>query len=116
VLPFRLTEPVSEVRAKRLHPSKTQSKYRGNDDKCPHCGARYGDFKTGLTYQEVFICLWTSSDDPSDWRYKKRRTVLGYWHSLKKKAFAEHIEMCEQEKIFSFVQEPLEELDEAVPF
>jgi hypothetical protein len=114
---FRLKELPSGVRPTRLHPSKTQSNYRGNRDKCPFCGLTYGDFKTGLTYQEVFICLWTQSEDPSDWRYKKRRTILGYWHSLKKAAWLEHKQMCEQEKLFSFVQEPLEdELDEAVPF
>lgn len=43
----------------------------------------YDDFRTGLTFAEVRQMLWVHSDDPRDWRYKRRRTVLGLWHSIK---------------------------------
>jgi len=30
-----------------------------------------------------------NSDDPKDWRYKRRRTVLGFWHQLKRDMYEE---------------------------
>jgi hypothetical protein len=27
--------------------------------------------------------LWIADEDSSRWRYKRRGTVLGFWHSLK---------------------------------
>jgi len=54
--------------------------------------SRYGDkhglpgydkFRTGLTYRDVWSMLADHSDDPADWRHKKRGTILGHWHQLK---------------------------------
>lgn len=74
------------------------SRYIGNSDRCPHCGLTYQRFRTGLTYEEVFLFFWTSSDDPSEWRYKKRNTVLGKWHQLKKEAWKHHLEECAERR------------------
>lgn len=50
-------------------------------------GGRYGRgydrFRTGLTYRQVRSMLWVADPDPSRWRYKRRHTVLGFWHQLK---------------------------------
>ena len=70
------------------------SRYAGNSDECPGCGLLYEEFRTGLTYQDVFIMLWTGSDDPNDWRYKRRHTVLGYWHMIKLEMWRMHIHEC----------------------
>jgi hypothetical protein len=36
--------------------------------------------------------MWVNSDDSSTWRYKKRSTVLGAWHMIKKSMYAEYLE------------------------
>jgi len=46
-------------------------------------GAEYDRFRTGLTFDEVRRMLWSSSEDSKDWRYRRRGTVLGFWHQLK---------------------------------
>lgn len=73
------------------------SRYRGNDDTCPHCGLKYRDLRTGHTYESVWLCLSDNSDDPADWRYKRRGTVLGHWHQLKQEAWRKHLSECEQQ-------------------
>lgn len=40
-------------------------------------------FKTGLSYNGVRQMLWSSDDDSSHWRYKRRGTVLGMFHAIK---------------------------------
>lgn len=50
----------------------------------------YSEFRTGLTFGEVRRMLWSSSPDPKTWRYKRRGTVLGLWHQLKREMWAEH--------------------------
>ena len=82
------------------------SRYHGNDDRCPVCETRYRDFRTGLTYQAVHDQLKDGSDDPRDWKYKRRHTVLGYWHQLKREWWAYHLWQCEQQRLF----------EEQVPF
>jgi len=43
----------------------------------------YEQFRTGLTFAEVRAMLWSHDPDPRTWRYKRRRTVLGFWRQLK---------------------------------
>jgi hypothetical protein len=63
--------------------------------KCGACGICYEDFKTGFTYADVYAMLWSGSEDPSTWKYKRRRTVLGLWHSLKSQMWEAHLAACE---------------------
>lgn len=44
---------------------------------------RYEDFRTGLTYGDVYRMMWVDNPDPSTWRHKSRGCVLGYWRALK---------------------------------
>ena len=67
------------------------SRYKGNDEKCPHCGIKYRLFRTGFTYREVKLMAWDNSDDPKQWTYKRRGTVLGRWHAIKQELWAKHI-------------------------
>lgn len=53
---------------------------------------RYATFRTGLTFGDVRRMLWVHSPDPADWRYKRRRTVLGFWHQLKLQLWAQYID------------------------
>lgn len=71
------------------------SRYHGNDQRCEGCGLRYGDFRTGLTYRDVWIMLWMNDDDPATWQYKRRHTILGRWHAMKKEMWAFHKHECE---------------------
>lgn len=50
----------------------------------------YDEFRTGLTYRDVFQMLWSSSGDPKDWRYKRRGTVLGMWRQIKLEMWREY--------------------------
>lgn len=80
---------------------------------CPECGTTYGEFRTGLTYGEVFLMLWSGSDDPSTWRYKRRHTVLGLWMSIKRDQWAAHLGEC------AFVEDTIREVEDVearIPF
>lgn len=57
----------------------------------------YDSFRTGLTFREVRQMLWVHSDDPRDWRYKRRRTVLGFWHQLKLQLWAQYQDALDAE-------------------
>lgn len=91
------------------------SNYRGNGDQCPTCGMTYGDFRCPLitTYREAFECLMDGSDDPSEWRYKRRRTVLGYWHMCKKQAWEQHKIDCAEAAEFEAREAKEEEQGDA---
>jgi hypothetical protein len=47
----------------------------------------YDKFRTGLTYDDVLSMLWSEEPDPKKWRYRRRGTVLGLWHQLKKEMY-----------------------------
>lgn len=77
---------------------RTQSKYAGNNEVCPKCGTTYGDFKTGLTYYEVWLMFWTAPDAPSDeWKYTTRGVILGKWFQIKREFWDLHKEQCERQ-------------------
>jgi hypothetical protein len=71
------------------------SSWSGRFDTCPICGQVYERLRTGLTYRKVRALLWTGDPDSSKWKYKRRATVLGLWHSIKLDLWAEHLAMCE---------------------
>lgn len=97
------------------------SRYRGNGQSCSFCGLTYKRLKTGLTYQQVHDLLKDYSDDPTDWTYKRRGTVLGKWHQIKKELWERHLYECQRQAEFEDAQEPPPELCrdvevEGVPF
>jgi len=63
---------------------RNESKYRGNDERCPGCQIRYGSFKVGVSFAEVLSWLWSPSEDSSQWRPHRRRTVLEKIHQIKR--------------------------------
>src|SRR4051812_44868403 len=58
----------------------------------------YEDFRTGLSFAEVRRMLWVYSSDPKDWRYKRRGTVLGLWHQIKKELYARYLDAIDLER------------------
>lgn len=54
----------------------------------------YAELRTGLTWEEVRLGLWSVSDDPKEWRYKRRGSVLGKWHQFKQEAWRHHLVEC----------------------
>lgn len=42
------------------------------------CGATYDRMRTGMTFVEV-----RRSMDPTRWKFRRRRSVLGYWREMK---------------------------------
>lgn len=78
--------------------NQTQSRYCGNGERCPTCGETYGNFKTGLTYFEVWLMFWDPPDTPPDeWKYATRGVVLGKWFQIKQEWWERHKEECEQQ-------------------
>lgn len=72
------------------------SRYKGNHEECESCGIRYRNFRTGLTYGDVWLMFWTPQDAPRDeWKYKSRGVVLGKWHEIKQLFWNQHKEECE---------------------
>ena len=61
---------------------------------CAHCGLKYQDFRTGLTFSEVRNLYWVANPDSDTWKYKRRNTVLGKWREIKLEMWAEHLYMC----------------------
>ncbi|HET7036573.1 MAG TPA: hypothetical protein VFI42_12895 [Thermomicrobiaceae bacterium] len=55
----------------------------------------YAEFRTGLRYRDVYHMLWSGSDDPRDWRYKRRHTVLGFWHQIKLQLWQQYLDASE---------------------
>lgn len=64
----------------------------------PDAPLTYEQFRTGLTFREVRRMLWVHSDDPRDWKYKRRRTVLGFWRQLKLQLWAQYQDAIEGER------------------
>lgn len=67
---------------------------RAVSDVCRKCGIKYADFRTGETYHSIYCMMWSGSDNPEDWRYKRRHTVLGFWHAYKKQLWEYHLATC----------------------
>jgi hypothetical protein len=58
----------------------------------------YSEFRTGLTFSEVFWLLRSGSDDPRDWpKGITRHTVLGKWHQIKLEMWSEYKHMFQIE-------------------
>lgn len=83
---------------------------------CPECGLTYQDFRTGLTYSEVWLQFWSGDPDPSTWRNKRRHTVLGRWHQIKEDMWKEHLWMCEQQAQWEATHSATDDGDDDVPF
>lgn len=62
---------------------------------CPGCGALYTAFRTGHTFASIRQEMHVGSLDASEWRRKRRGSVLGYWREVKVAAWRYHIDQCE---------------------
>jgi hypothetical protein len=66
--------------------------------KCDGCplACRYRDFhvfdRNG--FAETVQSLYVETDDPSKWRYKRRRTILGMMHEHKRDLWKQHTQGC----------------------
>jgi hypothetical protein len=59
------------------------------------CGCKYDDFSTGLNFATVRQMMRQGEEaDPSTWRNKGRRGVLGFWRELKLQLWAGHVNEC----------------------
>ena len=72
------------------------------DKACRSCGLIYKHMRTGFTYSDIYMMLWDEYADRAKWRYKRRGTVLGKWHQIKKEMWSEHVEACAQEKLAGY--------------
>jgi hypothetical protein len=67
-------------------PRKSDSRRAYRDDRY---GTGYDTFRTGMTFRAVRRMMAGSSADPSTWRCRNRRAVLGFWHELKQQLWAQ---------------------------
>ena len=81
------------------------SRWSGRHDTCPICGITYESFKTGMSFGDVRMMLWVGDPDYSRWKYKRRHTVLGLWHSIKLSMWNEHVYLCEEQLRYTLVEE-----------
>lgn len=65
---------------------------RWRHKRCPQCGARYRDLRTGLTWRDIVSLLWSNDPDPGTWRHKRRGTILGTWHQIKRGQWIAHLD------------------------
>jgi hypothetical protein len=78
-------------------------------DNCIHCGEEYDRFRTGYSFSDIKAMLWVDSDNPTDWKHKRRNTVLGFWREIKLGMWKEHLFLCDKneshiEKCDSIIQ------------
>jgi hypothetical protein len=52
----------------------------------------YDDFRSGVDFATAQRMLWSTSDDPRDWRQKSRGCVLGLMHELKLALYHEMVD------------------------
>lgn len=78
---------------------------------CPTCGMAYRALRTGLTFASVRQMMHVATDDTSEWRRKRRGSVLGYWRELKVAAWRYHLDECAASRAV-----PSEESLESCPF
>jgi hypothetical protein len=62
---------------------------------CPNCDMHYDDFRTGLSYSDVYATFWRAADDQAEWHPKRRNSILGRWHEIKQEMWAEHLTQCQ---------------------
>jgi hypothetical protein len=58
------------------------------------CGAKYATFRTGLTFAAVKQLMYVGEADPTLWRNKSRRAVLGHWTEIKRQLWDEQHRHC----------------------
>lgn len=59
------------------------------------CGCTYDKFSTGLNFTSVRQMMRQGEDaDPTTWRNKGRRGVLGFWRELKIQLWSVHLAEC----------------------
>jgi hypothetical protein len=63
------------------------------------------------------MLLWVAEEDyrVEPWRYKRRNTVLGLWHQIKKSLWNEHLDLCLMVDIARQEVELLEEMEKQLP-
>lgn len=77
------------------------SRYAGNDDECPTCGAKYRDLRTGLTWRDVWLFFWNATDAPrEEWKRKSRGVILGRWFQIKQELWKQHRDECAEQRRF----------------
>lgn len=63
---------------------------------CPHCGLKYRDLRTNLSYDDILGHLYSPDPDPDTWRYRRRGTVLGVWFQIKQDLWEQHLRWHEE--------------------
>lgn len=49
----------------------------------------YSQFRTGLTFADARAMLWMNTTDKTQWKHKRRGSVLGFMRALKQEMWTE---------------------------
>lgn len=79
----------SEREDRQQKPSKPSKS--AEEDSLSEEPVSYDEFRTGLSYGEVYYLIWSRP-------YKRRHGVLGKWRELKKQMYEEYIRAWREEK------------------
>ncbi len=63
---------------------------------CDGCGITYASLRTGWTFRDARRAMFVHDPDPTTWRHKHRRAVLGFWHEIKLQLWAYHTGQCSE--------------------
>lgn len=69
-------------------------------DECETPPLTYAEFRTGLTYHDVYMMIY---DRP----HKRRNGVLGYWRELKQKMYAEYLYYYNSDVVYTPDDSPI---------
>lgn len=83
---------------------------------CPGCATLYTAFRTGHTFASIRQEMHVGSLDSSEWRRKRRGSVLGYWREVKVAAWRYHVDQCLASLHVANDNRPTSKELEAAPF
>lgn len=75
------------------------SRYVGNAEECPTCSTRYGDFRTGFTWRDVWLFFWDDDAPRDEWKRKTRGVILGKWFEIKQDMWRQHLGECAAQRV-----------------
>jgi hypothetical protein len=75
---------------KRLRPKAGKESNRPGGGLIP-----YSEFRTGLSYGDIYQMLWSHDPNPRTWRYKTRGVILRYWCRLKREMYEQYCSQME---------------------
>jgi hypothetical protein len=89
---------IADARTEKLYIEPMSKWFWDEDDEVGDEPVPYEDFKTGFTFGEIRNLMFSTSEDPADWRPKRRGSVLGFWKETKEDMYREYLRKFSEAK------------------